>query len=119
MIKTNINISYNYGGCVLNFEKEFNLPFIPFYGLQLTDTFKNYENIIKLDNNEYIITNINYNIEDDIFNIYIRHKWNFPVSDETIYNIINIFEKTNWNRNDNTNIEELVKIMIRNKNFNN
>ena len=114
MYKTEIWISFNYGGWNLVFSKNFELSFIPFFGLQLTETIdEDNENKIKLNNNDYTITTIDYNITNDQFDIDIRNHWKYPVSDETIDDTIKLFGLHNWNRQDNTNIDDLKELMLR------
>jgi hypothetical protein len=114
MYKTEIWISFNYGGWNLVFSKKFELRFVPFFGLQLTETVNgDYENEIKLNNNDYTITTIDYNINNDQFDIDIRNHWKYPVSDETIDDTIKNFKLHSWDRHDNTNIDDLKELMLR------
>lgn len=116
MYKTEIWISFNYGGWNLVFSKNFDLPFVPFFDLQLTETVNDdYEHVIKLNNNDYTITTIDYNINNNQFDIDIRNIWRYPVSDETIDEAIKRFKLHNWYRHDNTNIDELKELMLRNR----
>jgi hypothetical protein len=113
MYKYLICISFNYGCWNLVFSKNFELPFIPFFGLQLTEVVDDDENEIKLNNNDYIITTIDYNINNAQFDIHIRNHWKYPVSDETINDTIKTHQLHNWNRHDNTNIDDLKELMSR------
>lgn len=109
--ETKIYVTFNYGGWSLRFSKEFNLPFTPFYNMVLYDEFDGYENKIELVTNDYCCTTIGYNTDEYRFIIDVRNVWKFPVSDETIDDILMIFQNTGWHRIDDTNIDDLKKLM--------
>jgi hypothetical protein len=111
MNKVRINISFAYGGWSIVFEKEFLLPFVPFFGMELSETFGDHTNEISLYNNDFTKTSIEYNITENLFDIYIRNFWRYGVTDETVDDIIDIYQRTGWTREDSTDIEELKKIM--------
>lgn len=113
--KTEIWISYNYGGWSLIYSKVFDLPFVPFFGLGLIfDDANEYE--IKLENSDSFfslsITNISYNIEKEQFEVDIRNVWKKTVSDDTIDSVIKKF--SNWEKRHNTDIDSLKNLMKRN-----
>lgn len=109
--ETEINVSFNYGAQNLIFSKEFDLPFIVFYNLTLSDEKDGYINEVKICNNDCCVTTISYNTSEDSFEVYVRNIWKSPVSDETIDDIINRFKNTNWSRDDSTNIDDLKNLM--------
>jgi hypothetical protein len=113
MFKVKIYISYNYGGWSINFEKEFELPFAPYYDLVLLDNSNNAENNISLVNNDYQITLITYDVVDNSFFVDIRNRWKYPVSDETIDDLIKTFTQTDWIRTDTTDLNKLKELMLR------
>jgi len=112
-MKTEINVSFNYGGWSLDFRKKIELSFTPFYGLIINDE-NNYENHIRLDNNEHCTTQIYYDLNKKLFYVDVRNRWKFPIRDEVVDETLEIFAKTNWERVDNTNIDDLKELMNRN-----
>lgn len=107
-MKTQIYTSYNYGGWSLVYKKIIELPFVPFFGLGIiTDDEKEYE--VKLVNNNYCTTTIDYNLQKQQFEIDIINVWKQPVSDETIDEVIEQF--SDWEQIHQTNISDLKKLM--------
>jgi hypothetical protein len=71
------------GGNRLITKKRSNFPSPPFFGLWLTfDNDKEYR--VQLDNNKYCTTFIDYNMEEEQFDVYVRNHWQDAVSDETV-----------------------------------
>jgi len=103
--KTEIWVSFSYGGWNLVFSKHFDLPFVPFHGLCLMDKTENFENPIRLETNEYCSTFIQYNLKNQSFYINVRNVWKYGVMDEVIDDAINIFTKTGWTREDNAQMK--------------
>ena len=112
-----IEVSFNYGGYTICFSKCIELSFVPFFGLELSEKINDEEeNSVKLVNNDNCVTIIDYNITEDKFYIYVRNNWTrFGVSDEYLDEIIDNFLKSNWIREDNTNISDLKELMLKNK----
>lgn len=111
MTKTDIWVSFNYGGWSLTFKRRFYLPFVPFYNMGLCfDSEKEYS--IRLENNEYLTTHIDYSIDKANFCVFIDECWKQPVSDETIDDVLNMY--SSWQRIDNTDDKELKELMKRN-----
>ncbi len=110
---TTLNISHSYGMYSLDFYKEFDLPFTPFYNMVLNFTNNMHEHFIYCINNDYCTTEITYDIKEKTFNIDIRHSDIHRVSDETIDETIELFQQTEFTRTDNTNIDALKSLMKR------
>ena len=111
--RVEIWVSYHYGGLYLGFSKSFDLPFVPFVGLILTDKYKDEENEIRLEENKYCHTTIMYDIREDNFLVDVRNVWPRAASIEVIDNALDTFKKTGWIREDNTNLDDLKELMIR------
>ena len=113
MNKVIINVSYIYGAKKLSFIKMYQLNFVPFYNLEILDSFDDgfEENVVALVNTDSCITRILYNYSSNEFEIYINNIWRHQISDDTIDDIIFKFEKIDWKRTDNTNIETLKELM--------
>lgn len=115
-MKTEIWVTFNYGGWTIAFSKTFELPFIPFIGLHIDDAEADGdEHIIELAENDYCHTYIGYNVKKKMFDVTVRNSWKRPVSDETIDDKIIYFKKHGWERMDSTNIAELKELMKRNQ----
>lgn len=112
--KVEIWVSHNYGGWTIQYAKQFELPFPPFYGMWITESNEKHENSIRLDTNGYQLTIINYDVNENKFDITIREYWKQPVSDETIDEVIETFSDLGWTRKDYTNIKELKDLMKQN-----
>ena len=109
--KTNIWVSFVYGGWIISFKKEFTLPFTPFYDLTLMDGNSDIENNIELSKTNYRTVNINYDTNKYLFDIDVRNSWRGGVRDEVVDDTIDIFTKTGWTRMDSQNIESMKKLM--------
>lgn len=109
--KVEIWISFNYGAQSLVFSKTMILPFIPFFGLWITEKQNGVENVIKLENDDYTTSIIDYNVNEDLVYINCRNFWKYQVSDETIDNTLEAYLKTDWERNDSTDINVLKSLM--------
>jgi len=105
--------NYHYGGSHLSFSKSFDLPFVPFVGLILTDKYKDEENEIRMEEHSYCHTTIIYDIREDSFLVDVRNVWPRAVSIEVIDDALKIFMKTGWKREDNTNLDDLKELIIR------
>lgn len=114
-MKTEIWVTFNYGGWTLSFSKTFELPFVPFVGLHLDDSDDEDEHIVELAENEYCTTYIGYNVKKKMFEVNVRNHWKRPVTDETIDSKLTDFKKNGWSRRDSTNIAELKELMLRNQ----
>ena len=110
-MKTEVWVSYSYGGTSLVFSKEFQLPFAPFFGMQITID-KDGENYISLDNDDYTYTVIQYDPFEDCFLVNVRNTWKRPVTEQTVDEVLEQFSK--WKRQDSSNIQELKDLMKRN-----
>lgn len=108
-------VSFNYGAHQLFFSKIIKLPFAPFYGLIINDHTEdgNVENDIELVTNNYCNTTINYELLYDAFFVSVRNVWKWPVSPDTIDSTIDAFLKTNWKRDDTTDLIQLKELMKR------
>jgi len=111
--KTKIYVDHHYGAWEIRFEKTFDLPFPPTHNIHLLDVCDGIENTISLETNNYTYTHILYDIHLNIFYVDIRNQWKSPVTDETVDDVLEIFEKTGWKRTDRTNIKELKELMLR------
>jgi hypothetical protein len=114
-MKTEVWVSFNYGGWSLIFLKEFDLPFTPFYGMSLLDELDYSENDIRFVTNDYCETIITYNAKHKKFVVDVHNRWKWAVTDETIDDTLKQFLNTNWERKDRTDISELKELMNRNK----
>lgn len=111
-MKTEIWVTFNYGGWRIAFKKEFEFPFIPSLGIIIQDEKDGgIENTIELIETEYRGVSIYYNTLRKSFEINIREHWRYPVSDETVDGTIEMFMETDWTRCDTTNISELKDLM--------
>ena len=99
---------------VLYTKKKFKLDFIPFYNLIIFEEKNGYENIIELSNNDYTSTQIYYNTTSKEFDIYIRTSWRYPVTDETVDDILETIDRFQWFRKDTTDIQSLKDLMKKN-----
>jgi hypothetical protein len=107
--KTEILVQYNFGGRSLVYSKTFDLPFVPFIGLEIIfDDKKGYE--IILENNDSCTTIISYNLEKNQFEVTVR-TWKHLVDEETIDLIVEKY--TNWKKMHSINVDELKKYMNR------
>ena len=109
-MKTEICVSYNYGGWSLVYSKTIELPFAPFFGLGILIN-EEKEHYVRLKNNECCSTIINYNLEKQQFEINVRNVWRNPVTDETIDDVIERF--SDWEKQHSTNISDLKELMLR------
>lgn len=115
--KTNIWVSFNYGGWMISFAKTFELPFAPYYDLQISDgADEENENYITLGNNEYCSTIIGYDYTEKSFYIHVRNVWRRAVRDEVVDSTINRFIQAGWVRMDSENIVALKELMHRESN---
>ena len=107
-MKTEIWVSYNYGGWSLVYSKNIDLPFQPFFGLEIIfNDEKEYS--VKLNNGN---TSISYNLEKQQFEINVRNVWKQPVTNETIDYVIEQF--SDWEKRHNVNTYDLKELMLRN-----
>jgi hypothetical protein len=112
-MKTEIWVSFNYGGWSVYFSRTFELSFIPFIGLRLIFDDEN-EYDIKLDESDYCHTDIAYSLESNQFEIDVRHSWKHPVREDVIDETIERFKS--WERKDSTDLNKLKELMLRNYN---
>lgn len=112
-------MSFNYGAWHLSFKKIFDLEFAPFYNLDLMDLNDDYENIIHIKNNDYYRSIIYYDVNKKEFEVDVTELWKRPVRDDVIDDIIEKFKKSEWERTDNTNIDQLKELMNREEKNNN
>src|SRR5574344_1812214 len=93
--KVNISVYFNYDGISLVFNKNIELPFVPYLGLSIIfDDEKEYE--LKLNNDINYNTDICYNLNKEQFEIIIHEYCRYQISDE---NINYIFDKfSDWDK---------------------
>ena len=109
-MKTEINISFSYGGWFLLFKRIFDLPFIPFMGLILTfDDKKEYDIILENDEQQKYYTSISYSINKKQFEVNIGKTWRDKINSDHIDYLLKKF--SSWERVDTTNILEFKKLM--------
>jgi len=113
-IKTEVWVTFAYGGWSLKFSKTFELDFAPFYNMVLLDFTKKYENTIAFENDDYTSTKIHYYARERKFEVDVRNIWKRPVTDETVDFEIARFKATGWKRRDTTNVADLKELMKRN-----
>ena len=112
-MKTEIWVSFNYGGWSLVYSKIIELPFTPFIGLDIIfNDEKEYS--VTLNDNAYCSTIISYNLEKQQFEIDVRNAWKQPVTNETVDYVIDQF--SDWEKRHNTNIDDLKELMLRDYN---
>lgn len=88
-MKTEIAISYNYGGLRLYFKKECDLPFVPHLGM-----FISYGDIeIELRDDGYSKAFISYDILKQELSIQIRNYWKAGVNPEIVDNVLDLFRE--------------------------
>lgn len=109
-MQTEIWVSYNYGGSSLVFSKTIDLPFTPFFGMGIIiNDEKKYS--IKLENNSYCSTGIDWNIDKNQFKINAINTWYRTVQDSVIDNVLDMF--SDWERHDQTDITALKELMAK------
>ena|ERR1035437_833842 len=110
-MKTEIVVSFNYGGSSMVYRKTIDLPFIPFFGLEIiTNDEKEY--VIKLENNDYCAAKIYFNLEKQQFEINVKNHWKYPVTDETVDYVVEQF--SDWEQVHISNIASLKELMSEN-----
>lgn len=98
--RINMTVLFWYKYFPLKFERSFDLPFAPFYGLDLINKSGNFTNVIKLENTDSTKTSISF-VQDmhdpskDEFNINIFANWSTTIHYDSIDYILEKFEK-NW-----------------------
>ena len=110
-MNTDVWVNFHYGSTTISFKKTFELPFTPFHGLVLRDYVGEYENDIRFETHDYCRTQIDYLVKEERFSVDVRHVWNRPVTDETVDDVIETFTNTNWERRDNTDIDNFKAFM--------
>lgn len=117
-MKIIVTASFNYGAWSIDFRKEFNFPFVPFYNMILLDNDEDsqQENTIEFVSTDYTSTRIYYDNTENCFNVHVRYQWPRDVSDETIDDTLKTFKQTGWERWDTTNIDDLKELISRNAN---
>jgi hypothetical protein len=113
-MKTEIWVSFNYGGWSLVFSKEFDFPFTPFLGLRILDEKGDFENMIELANNDYCRTIIDYKVKDNCFIVDIGNIWKYEIAEDVLDDTIKCFTNTDWIRKDTTNVDDLKELMNNN-----
>jgi hypothetical protein len=109
-MKTSIYLSINCLGEILSFNKKFDLPFSPFYGMGITFG-ENKKYSILLKNDDCYETVIFYNTIKNIFEIDIKKELKYPA----VYLIDHILDKySSWERTDDLNIDKLKKKICNN-----
>lgn len=116
-MKITINRTFNYGYRNIWFRKDFEIPYPPFIGLSIIDTENDQEINLELVKNDYIDTCITYYPYGGSYhdanstNVEIRENWKFPVTEETVDNILESYIKAGWERRDTTDAEEMKQFM--------
>lgn len=100
--------SYRYGSWVLSFGKEFDLPFVPFIGLEIT---VGDDLTIPFTQNEYNSCRISYDVVEQKFTVDRYTIWRHPVADDEVDLTIASFEEHCWKRWDSTDVESFKKLM--------
>lgn len=96
-MKNKIFVSFSYGSHSLLFSKTIQLPFPPFYGLKIiTNEDEGCE--ITLKNDDFLFSQIAYDVEKEQFYIYVRYAWRFPITEEEIDETLEQF--SDWERSD-------------------
>lgn len=115
MSRTIINVNYHYGAYKLAFEKEFELTFVPFYGLWFDDSNDDVDNIIIFETNDNKTTTIMYENKTNDFSVDVRIIWKFPITTESLDNIVEQFTITDWKTTQYSDkIESIKSIMLSN-----
>lgn len=109
-MKIEIYKNYYLGCYQIIYKKDFDLPFAPFYGLQIIDKNKEYEKVIKFINDDYLNTEIGFDTVEQHFYVCIDTKLHKNTDPNEIDYIIESFNALGWNREDYTNIETLKEI---------
>lgn len=114
-MKTQVWVTFNYGGWYLAFSKVFELGFTPFPGLVLfDDSVDGHEHQVEFVDNDYTTTMIHYKVSDKSFLVDVRNVWKHPVTEETIDYEIENYARFGWIREDRTDIPALKELMNRN-----
>lgn len=107
--KVKIRYTYQYFSMHITFEKIYELPFVPFYNMSLSDG----DCCIDFVNTQYTKCCIMYELTDDIFVIYMTASLPRHYDVDEIDYLVNDKYNT-WNRVDMTDIEEFKKFIKRN-----
>lgn len=99
----------------LTFEKDFDLPFAPFLGMTVIDSWDDGEGEteIELVNDTGITTKIYYQAKEQYFYINYRRYFRYPMSETDIDELLESFSKSGWTRFDSTDIVKLKDIMAK------
>ena len=108
-------IENNWGYREITFNKKFDMDFVPFMGLRLTDNDGMLD--VSLENNDIKTTIIWYNVDKKQFEVSIRKNWGkYGVSPEQIKNEIKIFKKLGWSvESSEDQINEMIEWVLGNK----
>lgn len=97
MYEVDIKIYFNYNGTTLGFNKNIELPFIPYYGLSIIfDDEKEYELKLKNADDYDYNTEISYSINKKRFEILIHESCNYQIDIENINYILKKF--SDWKK---------------------
>ena len=118
-IQTNVTVSYNYGGYTICFRKTFQFPFTPFYGMSIAERHDEAEHDIRVENSPDTFSIIGFvpsarSYDEEYFYINIEKDIDlYPVigrvTPDDIDYILELFDKTGWERVDSENVDELKK----------
>lgn len=112
-MKTKITSSFNYGAWCIRFKKEFELPFMPFYGMWLWDG--NYNEVdLELISHDYRFTMIGWDSRLQCFIIDSRYKWPNKLDWKEVESQIELYKIAGWERTDDTNLEDFKRLILRN-----
>lgn len=104
-MKTEIAISYNYGGLHLYFKKECDLPFVPYLGM-----FISYGDIeIELRDDSYSNASISYDILKQEVSIQIRNYWKPGANPEIVDDVLALFK--DWDQVNTKDAETIKKLL--------
>lgn len=101
-----VYVSFIYGWRIISFKRTFEVPFVPFYnmGLIINDE-KRY--VVYFHNNKDCSTTINWNINNEQFEVDVQNTWRGVQSKGTINEILKKY--SSWTRTDDTNVKTLIK----------
>lgn len=104
-MKTEIHISYNYGGLHLHFEKKCDLPFVPHLGM-----FLSYGDIeIELRDDSYSKAYVSYDILKQEVSIQIRNYWKAGADPSIVDHVLTLFK--DWDQVNTKDAETIKKLL--------
>lgn len=117
MVKVDVWVTYHYGAQNLSFRKRFNMPFAPFFGMEIFEQINGSDNTVRLEEYEMPYygcrTVIQFRPKSGTYYVEVRNVWKKAPPLGRIDEILEIFEDTYWERKDDVDIDQLKSLMER------